>query len=796
MKKYFLLFLLVPIFLKAQNEITGSIIDNEGNPIPFTDIFLMSELKVMTNDRAITDFEGKFKIITKRKGNFFAEIRSLGFKTYISENFIIGTNNSNIKLGQIKLEEESFALNDVEVSSERKIPYQRKIDRTVIDVEDDAAAPGSTVLDLLERTPGIIVDRQNENINMLGKSGVNVMINGKLSYMPSSALVQFLNGVNAENVKSIELITTPPSKFDAQGNAGYINIELKRGDKNSGFNGNVTSSSSYAEEKFTNNIGNNFNVTTEKSNLIFNYSIMQRDLPINGRINRSVPINGTLVNTEINAIRDNTRTIQNLRFSYDYSINEKINIGTSITGYSNRYEMIEDKTSENLNLNIQDLYYTTEENYWENAQISVFSKYYISENTSFDISFDFLKYDNNQPVEYAVTLNSTNQIQNLNFKSSKASPFEIMVYNIDFESLLFNKVKFTAGFKMVDNDFINENSLSRDNIVDLNFDNYSSLSEEIIAGYSQFNFDLSKNISVQSGIRYEDTITRIFDLNLNQVIVERSYGNFFPSVFIGYKINDFNNLNISYSKRINRPAFTDLAPFVFFIDIDQAFQGNVQLRPSFTDNFEMNYRYKNVNLTLQYSEEQDIISGFQPSVDNQTGFVTMGPLNLNLQETISSVLSYSFYPISDWNVRFFSTYSYSKLTHADENINYSINNSSIRFNLNNSFDLGKDFTFQLWGYYASRSVFGLNISEPNGSLNIAFQKKIDNLTFTLNGTNILDTARWRFKTNNSPEEFNQSWDLDFNPPQIKLSAIYNFGNQSLKTKKIRSSSESNRVRVN
>ncbi|MAW50643.1 MAG: hypothetical protein CMC41_05885, partial [Flavobacteriaceae bacterium] len=112
------------------------------------------------------------------------------------------------------------------------------------------------------------------------------------------------------------------------------------------------------------------------------------------------------------------------------------------------------------------------------------------------------------------------------------------------------------------------------------------------------------------------------------------------------------------------------------------------------------------------------------------------------------------------------------------------------------FDLGKDFTFQLWGYYASRSVFGLNISEPNGSLNIAFQKKIVNLPFSLNGTNILDTARWRFRTNNSPEEFNQSFDLDFNPPQIKLSATYNFGNQSLKTKKIRTSTESNRVRVN
>ena len=91
----------------------------------------------------------------------------------------------------------------------------------MINLEDDPGTTGSTILDVLERTPGVIVDRQNESINMLGKGGVNVMINGKITYMPSSALVQYLNGINAENVKSIELITTPPSKYDAEGNAGY-----------------------------------------------------------------------------------------------------------------------------------------------------------------------------------------------------------------------------------------------------------------------------------------------------------------------------------------------------------------------------------------------------------------------------------------------------------------------------------------------------------------------------------------------------------------------------------------------
>ena len=210
----------------------------------------------------------------------------------------------------------------------------------MIDIEEDAGVAGSSILDVLERTPGVIVDRQAEGISMLGKSGVNVMINGKLSYMPTSALVQFLNGVNANNVKSIELITTPPSKFDAEGNAGFINIELKKGSADKGYNGNFTSSSGYGDGNFNNDVGGNINVTDNKSNLIFNYSFKNNRLPREAQIFRTLSVNNVLVDSETNMRRDNNdRLVQNLRFSYDYNITENINIGTTITGYSNRYRM-------------------------------------------------------------------------------------------------------------------------------------------------------------------------------------------------------------------------------------------------------------------------------------------------------------------------------------------------------------------------------------------------------------------------------------------------------------------------
>ena len=222
---------LLPVITFAQSIISGKIIDDRNSPIPFCNVILIDPSDNNNYGGGTTDDEGYFQIQTDILGTFKVKVLNIGFEEYFSEKLNIKEDGDQFNLGEIVLNEEAFALNDVNVSAARKLPFKREIDRTVINLEDEPNTQGSSVLDILERTPGVILDRQNNSISILGKDGVNVMINGKMTYMPTSALVQFLNGMSSDNVKSIELITTPPSKYDAEGNSGYINIELKKRSK-------------------------------------------------------------------------------------------------------------------------------------------------------------------------------------------------------------------------------------------------------------------------------------------------------------------------------------------------------------------------------------------------------------------------------------------------------------------------------------------------------------------------------------------------------------------------------------
>ena len=794
MKKLLTIIILTfqPLVSVAQTTISGYVLDTNQQPVPFADIVLQDITTKGAAAFSASDEKGYFEITTEKTGSYEIQISSIGFEPYIT-NVLNLEGDRAIVLENLVLTESSFALNEVSIKG-KKAPIKRAIDRTIINIEDDATAQGSSILDIMERTPGIIVDRENESISVLGKSGVNIMINGKMNYMPASALVQFLNGINAENAKSIELITTPPAKFDAAGNAGYINIELnKRSDV--GYNGNFNTALGYAKEKARKNIGTSFNVTEEKSSLSFSYSLLDNQLPISGRLSRSLIVNEQPLTTTVDAIRDNNRLVHNLSFSYDQKLSEQFTLGTTVTGYSNNYKMIEYKNATHSNEPFFDDYYETiENNLWKNVQSSVYLNYQ-REKSKLDFAVDYLKFGNDQPVDYFVNLVSPQSVSDLNFNSTKSSPFTISVYSTDYENKFKENVRFSAGLKYVVNDFTNTNYLYREGIMDNRFANSSQLDEKIGAVYSQLNFPLSKKVKVQAGLRYEFTQTQVNSLIDNSVFVDREYGNFFPSLFLSYKINDFNNLNLSSSRRINRPAFTDMAPFVFFVDLEQAFEGNVSLKPSYTNNFQLDYRYKSVNLTVQYTDEKDVISRFQPSIDSSSGFVTIRPANVDEQQTLSTIISYSFYPVSFWNLRLFSTFAYTALKNNVAESSIDITNSSLRFNMNNNFNLGNDFSFQVWGYYNSRAVSGINIVLPAGALNLALQKKYKNFTFTLNATNILDTQRWRFESINAAQNFYQDFDVNFSPPQIRFAISMSFGNQKIKQKQLRKSEEASRVNL-
>lgn len=790
-KKTTILFLILTYTSFGQTVFSGKVVDSFKNPIPFCNVLLIDTNSSQNYVGGATDENGYFEIETNFSGSIKVKISNVGFQEYLSEKVNINQDNSVFKLGEISLSDEAFALNDVSVLA-KKLPYKREIDRTVISLENEPNTQGSSVLDILERTPGVILDRQNNSLSMLGKDGVNVMINGKMTYMPTSALVQFLNGMSSDNVKSIELITTPPSKYDAEGNSGYINIELKKR-LDEGINGNLsaTNSFSYNDNESQRSISGGFTASSPKNNINFNYSFMDNEIPGDGFFTRTYTNQTPLLETRSIFFNGVDIPSHNIRFSYDYMIKEKLEIGTSITGYSS----VEDQNSTTRYEEGQDINYEfarKELKDWKNVQINLFANYKISEDTNIELSYDILDYENY--TNYNALFEE--QIENLPLEifTEKESPFDIRVSKLDFESLLLKKIKITAGIKYVKSDFTNINSVNIDGEIQEKYSNQSILDEHILAGYSQANFDITKKIKMQAGFRYEYTDTYVHS-GFGDTFIDREYGNLFPSLFLGYKLNDFNNLNISYSKRISRPAFTDMAPMLIFLDLNTAVFGNLSLRPSYSRNYQIDYRYKSVGLSAQYSNENDVFARFSPTIDTETNFITYSPNNLDKRETITAILNFPIIPTKNWKIRYFTSLSYSEVNGLVDTrlINNSI--TSLRFNMNNDFNITDSFTIQVVGFYQTkRNLNNGGYMRPMGKLDISAQKKIDeNIILTLNGTNLLNTMKFRPMIDTPELNLLQQAEFNFLKPQAKITLTYNFGNSNVKTKKIKSSEESKRI---
>lgn len=790
-KKTTLLFLILTYISFGQTVFSGKVVDSSKNPIPFCNVLLIDTNYSQNYVGGATDENGYFEIETNFSGSIIVKISNVGFQEYLSEKIDINQNNSVFELGEISLSDEAFALDDVSVLA-KKLSYKREIDRTVISLENEPNTQGSSVLDILERTPGIILDRQNNSLSMLGKDGVNVMINGKMTYMPTSALVQFLNGMSSDNVKSIELITTPPSKYDAEGNSGYINIELKKR-LDEGVNGNLsaTNSFSYNDNESQRSISGGVTASSPKNNINFNYSFMDNEIPGDGFFTRTYTNQTPFLETRSIFFNGVDIPSHNIRFSYDYIIKEKLEIGTSITGYSS----VEDQNSTTRYEEGQDINYEfarKELKDWKNVQINLYANYKISEDTNIEFSYDILDYENY--TNYNALFEE--QIANLPLEifTEKESPFGIRVSKVDFESLLLKKIKITAGIKYVKSDFTNINSVNIDGEIQEEYSNQSILDEHILAGYSQANFDIAKKIKMQAGFRYEYTDTYVHS-GFGDPFIDREYGNLFPSIFLGYKLNDFNNLNISYSKRISRPAFTDMAPMLIFLDLNTAVFGNLSLRPSYSRNYQIDYRFKSVGLSAQYSNENDVFARFSPTIDTETNFITYSPNNLDKRETITAILNFPIIPTKNWKIRYFTSLSYSEVNGLVDTrlINNSI--TSLRFNMNNDFNITDSFTIQVVGFYQTkRNLNNGGYMRPMGKLDISAQKKIDeNIILTLNGTNLLNTMKFRPMIDTPELNLLQMAEFNFLKPQAKITLTYNFGNSNLKTKKIKSVEESKRI---
>jgi len=275
-------------------KVSGLVQDQANAPLGNVSVVLIQASDSTLVKGTLTKATGAYAFEQVPIGTYRVSATMAGYEAQYSPPFTIQANGQPIEVATLKLPTSGKQLGNVTVTA-KKPPFEQKIDRMVVNVQSSITSTGSTVLDVLEKSPGVIVDRQNNNIAMGGKDGVVLMINGKINRMPVSAVAQMLAGMSANNIEKIELITTPPSNLDAEGNAGYINIVFKTS-PDLGTNGSFSVTMAYNNREVPSG-SFNFNHRTAKLNLYGDYSFVRFHSIQTFRLSRQVSNQSKLTET-------------------------------------------------------------------------------------------------------------------------------------------------------------------------------------------------------------------------------------------------------------------------------------------------------------------------------------------------------------------------------------------------------------------------------------------------------------------------------------------------------------------
>ncbi len=515
----------VPLQLLSQNySINGKVNDASDSGIAFANVLVMRSADSTFVKGGVTTEQGSYVIDDIPAGNYFVQATVVGFQTATSENFNLDT---DVNLPTLILRE-GEELGEVVVQA-RKPLYTQKVDRLVINVENSIVSSGGTALEVLERSPGVVVNRQNNAISVVGKEGVVVMINGKISYIPTSSLVSMLDGMSADTIESIELITTPPANFDAEGNAGYINIVLRK-NANLGWNGSYSLSLGYGKGIVSNdNIS--FNYRKNKFNLFGSYSYLADKREQLIKTSREFRENGDLRSNSSFTERDPNQQNHGIRLGADVQLSEKTISGFILTAFDNKWTM--DAFNQSMDAsNGMPTGFVTLDNYEKN-QLRHFGvnyniKHDFSENEFLSMDLDYLYYEFNNPTDYEnVFYDGNNMFLRTEFlQSRKETPLTTLVGKIDYSNKIGEDFKFELGAKGIKNDFENDVSVASEMGGSLVFDptltNFSMLDESIYAGYASADYTIDEKTSVKAGVRYEHTDSRL-DVDTQGTVVDRQY---------------------------------------------------------------------------------------------------------------------------------------------------------------------------------------------------------------------------------------------------------------------------------
>ncbi|GAB2987440.1 outer membrane beta-barrel family protein [Mucilaginibacter puniceus] len=776
----------------ATAQVSGSIVDTKNQPVDYATVSLVKATKDSTVVKGtLSSATGTYKISQVAPGTYVIKATSTGFAKTTSQPFTVTGND--VTVPALSMPAVTQTLNAVNIAGTRPL-IEQKIDRTVMNVEGSVLAAGNSALEILERAPGVTVDK-DDNISLQGKQGVTVMINDKLTYLSAAQLANLLRSTDGNTIKSIEIITNPSAKYDAAGNSGIINIQLKKNNQ-SGTNGSINLTGSYGYYP-KNNTSLSLNHKQGKLNVFGNFSRGDNQRSRTMEIKRTVVDGTNTTYFDQSTFMPGINHFNNYRVGADYDLSSKHTIGFIVNGYFNSSnEFNDNNTRIGTTPAASDSYQNTQSaihSKYNNFAFNINDKLQLDTNgQALSIDLDHSKFNNNSDARYYTTFFGGSAQQLL---LTNQSPSNITIYTAkaDYTYPITKTFKFEAGVKYSDVKTDNMLNAQRDNANDPLRTNQFVYTEKIAAGYLNLSKTYKKT-AVQLGLRAENTNSNGNSITTGQV-VPRGYLNFFPSVFINHSLAAKHNIGLSYSRRIDRPGYDNLNPFVYYLDQYTYSQGNPFLKPQYTNNYELKYTYnKTINLSLGYSKTTDVNTQILLT-DPATKVTYQTNLNLQTQNNYTTTFN-TPYTITKWftgNINATGFYTQFK---SDNLLGANLNSGRFGYYVKTTQNINfAGFKAELSEFYQSKVIYGLFLVKPQYAVDAGISRAFANKKLNVK-LSVSDIFNIRRNDVNSVYQTNDIQIRQKNETRIaRLTLTYNFGNSSIKSRNRQTGSSEEASRV-
>jgi iron complex outermembrane receptor protein len=720
----------------TNGKVFGTVIDGNAKVIESASINLLNARDSSVIKLGVADKTGRFVFENIAEGRYFVSVSAVGHQKGYSDIFEITSLHSTVTLKTIELIPVARTLTTVSVAAKKPL-IEQKIDRTVVNVEAAITNVGSTALEVLEKSPGITVDKDG-NISLKGKSGVQLFIDGRPTYLSGADLANLLRNMNANQLDQIEIMTNPPAKFDAEGNSGVINIKTKK-NRQFGLNGSFTAG--YTQGWYARfNESANLNYRNGKVNLFgtmgFNRNHRGEKLYIHRKF-REQSTKNILSIFDQESDMTNEGYYYNIKTGMDIYASRKTTLGFVLNGYYNPGVW-----ESHTHTEIFDPYYnllnvtkatSRNDEKWKNFG-SNFNLRHVFDSTGKELTadFDYILYrsDTKQPLISSYYDNQGHLLRTPDTLMGTL-PQNIDIYSAktDYSMPFKNGAKLEAGLKSsyvkTDNNASYDTLMNGEIRHDYGRSNHFVYQENINAAYISYSRPLSKKWKSQVGLRLENTHATGDQLTTGQKF-KRNYTQLFPTAYAQYTVNEKNQLVLHYGRRVNRPNYADLNPFILFLDRYTFEQGNPDLKPQFSHNIELSHTYLGfLTSTLNYSSTHDIIQQVVEQNEN-TNETFVKKANIARRKQVGISVS-GFRQISKWwSGNFYLNLYNNRFKGIVNNEHVRMSITGLLFQTQQQFKWGKGWGAELSGFYRTKGLEGVIFLDPIAQVSAGISKQVLN----------------------------------------------------------------------